>query len=253
MKPWNLHQKRILITGATKGIGLAAAEEMAQLGAELMIVARTAGDVDQQLKRLGQWSPVYGLAADLSQKAEREKVIAAVREQWPALDVLVNNVGFNIRKSVTEYDSEEVEQILDTNLRSAFELTRGLYPQLREGNYPVVINVASVAGLVDVRSGAPYGMTKAAMLQMTRHLAAEWGAEGIRVNAVSPWYTRTPLTDPVLSQPDRLRGIEAATPLGRVAEAEEVAAAIAFLAMDKASYITGQNVVVDGGMMVKGL
>ncbi len=96
-------------------------------------------------------------------------------------------------------------------------------------------------------------MTKAAELQLTRSLAVEWAPLGIRVNAVSPWYTRTPLAEPVLRQPERLEGILRRTPLGRIAEMEEPAAAAAFLAMDKSSYITGQNIVVDGGMMAGAL
>ena len=123
-----------------------------------------------------------------------------------------------------------------------------LHPLLKKGKNPSVINVASVAALVDVRSGAPYGMSKAGLLQLTRNLAVEWAPEGIRVNAVSPWYTITPLTKEVLKQPDRIALIKTRTPMGRVAAASEMANAITFLAMDKASYITGQNITVDGGM-----
>lgn len=116
-----------------------------------------------------------------------------------------------------------------------------------------VINIASVAGMVDVQSGPPYGMTKAAVIQLTRHLAAEWSVDTIRVNAISPWYIDTPLTEPVLSQPDRLEKILARTPMNRIGKPEEVASLAAYLAMDKSSYITGQNISVDGGMSVKGL
>ncbi len=159
----------------------------------------------------------------------------------------------NIRKSFTEYTAAEYRQIFETNLTSALALTQACYPRLQKAGRAAVINVASVAALVDVRSGAPYGMTKAALIQMTRHLAVEWAPDGIRVNAISPWYTRTPLAEPVLNQPERLRLILDRTPLGRIAEPEEVSGIIAFLAMDKAAYITGQNIVVDGGMTVKGM
>ena len=96
-------------------------------------------------------------------------------------------------------------------------------------------------------------MTKAAIIQFTKHLAAEWALDNIRVNCVSPWYIETPLTESVLSQPDRLEKILARTPLNRIGQPEEVASLVAYLAMDKASYITGQNIMVDGGMSVKGL
>lgn len=254
MSSWNLKDKRILITGATKGIGLAAAEEMLKLGASLFFLARTEADVEQVTKKFhDQGYDVHGQAADISDDGDRNWLVKSVEKRWEGLDVLVNNVGMNIRKSFSDYSKEEYHRILETNLISALELTKALLPLLQSGKGASVVNVASVAGLVDVRSGAIYGMTKAALIQMTRHLAVEWAPFGIRVNAVSPWYTRTPLAEPVLEQPDRLKAILDRTPMNRIAEAEEVAAAIAFLAMDKASYITGQNLVTDGGMTVSGL
>ncbi len=254
MQAWNLKDKLALITGATKGIGLATAREMAALGAQVFINARSEEDVDSLVRTLrDEGFQAFGCAADLSREAHRQRLLQAVKDKWEYLDILVNNVGMNIRKPFSDYRPEEYRQIFETNLFSALVLTQQLFPMLRKGRAPSVVNVASVAGLVDVRSGAPYGMTKAALLQMTRHLAVEWAPHGIRVNAVSPWYTRTPLAEPVLHQPERLRLILDNTPIGRIAEAEEVANAIAFLAMDKASYITGQNIVTDGGFTAAGL
>src|SRR5262249_33199983 len=110
-----------------------------------------------------------------------------------------------------------------------------------------------LSGSVDTRSGAPYGMSKAALSHLSRVLAVEWAEYGIRVNTISPSYTETPLTAGVLSQPDRLENIVDRTPLRRVAQPEEIAGAVAFFAMDKASYITGQNLIIDGGLLAKGL
>ncbi len=254
MNGWTLSGKCALITGGTQGIGLAAAEEMLSLGAEVFIVARNEQDV---FTRLQAWNsrglPAYGMVADVTSSSDRERLAQTIERQWGRLDVLVNNVGMNIRKPFAEYAEEEYRRVFETNLFSAVALTQLVFPLLQKGRNASVINVSSVAASVDVRSGAPYGMTKAAELQLTRNLAVEWAPLGIRVNAVSPWYTRTPLAEPVLQQPERLELILRRTPLGRIAEAEEPAAAIAFLAMDKASYITGQNIVVDGGMTVCGL
>ncbi|HVU99507.1 MAG TPA: SDR family oxidoreductase [Puia sp.] len=254
MKKWDLRGKRTLVTGGTKGIGKAIAEEFLELGAEVMIVARNAKEVGE-LVRLWQAEgrAVTGLAGDVSVEADRRRIGAAVEERWGALDVLVNNVGTNIRKKVVEYEPAEYLQIFDVNLFAAVELCRLCYPYLLKGTGASVVNVASVAGSVDVGSGAPYGMTKAALIQLTRNLAVEWARFGIRVNAVSPWYTDTPLVEKVLQQPERFQRIIDRTLLNRVAQAEEVAAAAAFLAMDRASYITGQNIVVDGGMAAKGI
>jgi len=254
MKKWTLKGKRALVTGGTKGIGRAIAEEFLALGAEVMIVARNGKEVEDTV---GLWQAeggaVTGAAADVSKEEDRQRIRAAVAERWGQLDVLVNNVGMNIRKKLIEYTEEEYRQVLEVNLFATIALCRLCQPFLLGGSGASVINVASVAGSVDVGSGAPYGISKAALIQLTRNLAAEWAEFGIRVNAVSPWYTDTPLVQPVLGQPERLQRIVDRTFLNRVAEAEEVAAAAAFLAMDKASYITGQNIVIDGGMMSKGL
>lgn len=254
MSSWTLEGKCALVTGGTKGIGWAIAEEFLLLGAEVFIVARHAEDVEA---RLAEWKgrglPAYGLRADVTAAVDRAAMIAAVEQRWGRLDVLVNNVGMNIRKPFADYEEAEYRSIFETNLFSVLAITRLCFPLLQRSRGASVVNISSVAASVDVRSGAPYGMTKAAELQLTRSLAVEWAPLGIRVNAVSPWYTRTPLAEPVLRQPERLEGILRRTPLGRIAEMEEPAAAAAFLAMDKSSYITGQNIVVDGGMMAGAL
>lgn len=251
---WTLTGKTALITGSTKGIGLAAARELAALGAEVFINSRNAEEVGQAVALLEkEGRRAHGFAADLSTREGREQLLRKVKQQWNHLDILVNNVGRNIRKGFEEYAEAEYRQIFETNLMSALALTQACYPLLKKSGNASVINVASVAGLVDVRSGAPYGMTKAALLQMTRHLAVEWAPHGIRVNAVSPWYTRTPLVEPVMQQPERRQLILARTPMGRIAEPEEMAGVIAFLAMEAASYVTGQNIVVDGGITASGL
>jgi len=254
MKKWDLQGKKALITGGTKGIGRAIAEEFLELGAEVMIVARNSKEV-HELVHLWQETGklVTGVVADVSDEEGRQWIKAAIQERWGRLDVLVNNVGMNIRKKLVEYVEEEYRQIFDVNLFATIELCRLCQPYLQLGIGASVVNIASVAGSVDVGSGAPYGMTKAALIQLTRNLAAEWAEFGIRVNAVSPWYTDTPLVEKVLKQPDRFQRIIDRTLLNRVAQAEEVAAAAAFLAMDRASYITGQNIVIDGGMAAKGI
>ena len=254
MKPWTLAGKRALITGGSKGIGLAAADEFLALGAEVLIVARGQAELDRVVgERVATGLKIDGVQADVGSAAGRQTVLDAVRFRWDGLDVLVNNAGTNIRRPTVEYAAEQVQHIFETNFTSAYELARALHPLLCAGSGPSVVNVASVAGMLDVGSGSPYAATKAALIQLTRSLAGEWARDGIRVNVVSPWYTETPLAAPVLQDAERLDRILKRTPLARIAAAEEVAAAIAFLAMDKAAYITGANLVVDGGMTIEGL
>ena len=241
MNAWELSGKRALVTGGSRGIGSAIVHELEELGAEVLVVARTLRP------------DMRGVAADITSADARRRIVDAVAEQWGALDILVNNAGTNIRRPWVEMSDTEQEAVVGTNLLAPAALLRALYPYLCRGNAPAVVNVASVAAHVDVGSGAAYALSKAALVQLTSSLAVEWAQDGIRVNAVSPWYIRTTLTEPVLSDPVRLERIIGRTPMGRVGEPSEVAAAVAFLCMEKASYMTGQCLVVDGGFLSKGL
>ena len=255
MANWHLKGKKALITGATKGIGRAIAEEFLNLGAEILIVARNENEVNDAVTEWqNQGYKAFCCVADVSKSEDRKKVMTSVQNVFgDSLDILVNNVGTNIRKQLVDYQEDEYRHIFEVNLFSVVEMCRLCFPFLKNGVGANVVNIASVAGFLDVMSGSPYGMTKAAEIQLTRHLSVEWAVADIRVNAISPWYTATPLTVPVLTNPERLDQIIKRTPLSRVAEPEEMASVVAFLAMDKASYITGQNISVDGGMSVKGL
>jgi Tropinone reductase 1 len=202
--------------------------------------------VEQEFSQMGY--PVYGVVADVGLKDERQRLLEWIDQHWGFLDILVNNAGINIHKKSTEYSEEEYTQILNTDLLAAFELSRILLPMLQLGHGVSIINLSSVAGTYDLQTGAPYGMAKAGLIQLSRNLAVEWARHKIRVNTVSPWFTSTPLVESVLEDPKRFAAITSKTPLRRVAQSEEVAAAVAFLAMDKASFITGHNLIVDGGV-----
>ncbi|MEQ8425661.1 MAG: SDR family oxidoreductase, partial [Cyclobacteriaceae bacterium] len=238
----------------SKGIGLAIVEEFVHLGAEVIIVARNEKDLAGCVQMLSQRGyKVDGVAGDVSHREFRHRLSEEIKNKLGRLDILVNNVGTNVRRKFIDYSEEEYRKLFETNLFSLTELSRLCHPLLKKSGHGSVVNIASVAGSVDVQSGPPYGMTKAAIIQLTKHLAVEWAMDNIRVNSVSPWYIETPLTQPVLSQPDRLNKIIDSTPMQRVGQPEEIAGLVAFLSMEKASYITGQNINVDGGMMAKGM
>ena len=250
---WTLEGKRALITGGTKGIGLAIAEVFMELGAEVLIVARHTAPCEALLARWRdrRWT-AHAVAADVSSVDAFPLIAEEVQRIWGTLDILVNNAGTNIRRKTLAYDREELDTILRTNLVSAYELSRTVHPLFLKSRGGSIVNIASVAALTSISTGSPYAMTKAAMIQLTRNLAVEWAGDNIRVNAVAPWYIRTPLSEPVLKDPDYLSRVLARTPLGRVGVPEDVAGATAFLCMPAASYITGQCIAVDGGFSVYG-
>ncbi|HEX2688177.1 MAG TPA: SDR family oxidoreductase [Kofleriaceae bacterium] len=247
---WQLGGRNALVTGGTRGIGLAIVSELVKLGATVTLVARSQADVDATVRELG--AGVTGVAGDVTSATDRARIVAHVRERGP-LHVLVHNAGGNIREKLVDYDDQTIERLIALNLTAPVLLSRDLHPQLRAAAGASVIHVGSVAGQVALPTGIAYGAAKAGLAQAARTLALEWARDGIRVNTVAPWYTRTPLVEPVLSRPEALAAILARTPLGRIAEPAEVATAVAFLAMPAASYITGQCLAVDGGMSIQGL
>lgn len=252
LKRWRLDGQAALITGASAGIGLAVAREFARLGAEVLMVARdeallasAVADIEEEV----DGAVVRYFAADVSDAEQRQEIFDWIRDLESPLSILVNNVGTNIRKATLDLNQDDFAHVLDSNVHAVFEMSRLAHVFLKQHGSASIVNIGSVSGLTHVRTGPLYGLSKAAVHQLSTNLACEWASDGIRVNSVAPWYIRTRRTSEALSNPEYFEEVISRTPMKRIGEPEEVAAAVAFLCMPAASYITGECIAVDGGFL----
>ncbi|MFZ5946173.1 MAG: SDR family NAD(P)-dependent oxidoreductase [Bacillota bacterium] len=242
-------KKFALVTGGTKGIGRATVIELCREGAFCVIVSRNPKEGLQFVDELYSEGFKAGyVQADVGSVSDIKKMVQDVIEQYEKIDILVNCAGVNIRKPIVEYDESDWNYLVDINMKGTFftcqEVGKTMIDKGIEG---AIVNVGSIQNEIVLPKVGIYAATKGAVKQMTKAFAMEWVKYGIRVNSVSPAFIRTPLVEKVLADPDWNKTIMSRTPLGRTGTPEEVANAIVFLCSNKASYITGTNMMVDGG------
>jgi glucose 1-dehydrogenase len=253
-----LEGKNVLVTGGTSGIGQAIAVRFAEHGANVAInylkrpeeAAETEGQVHACVAKVRQEGVRDVLVgADVSNEDEVERMVAQTIEELGGIDVLVNNAGIQISRPSHELSSADFDKVLAVNLRGAFLCAREAIKHfLSEDKLGSIVNITSVHQMIPKPSYLGYSVSKGGMMNLTRTLALEYAGQGIRVNAVGPGATVTPINRAWIEDPDKREQVTSHIPIPRAGESDEMAGVVAFLASDDAAYITGQTIYVDGGL-----
>ena len=245
-----LKNKVAIITGGTRGIGIATVKKFLDNGATVAMLGSRQETVDKAIASLKEENPeykVYGYWPNLGKYQEVEEVFEEVKKRFGSLDILVNNAGISARAKLTEYSVEEFDKIMDLNVKAVFNCSKAAAKIMKEQGGGVILNTSSMVSIYGQPSGVGYPASKFAVNGMTKSLARELGPDNIRVNAVAPGVTKT---DMVAALPEEMiKPLIATIPLRRVGEPEDIANAFLFLASDMASYITGTVLSVDGAAM----
>ena len=246
-----MQEKRILISGGTSGIGLAAAKLFLQAGAKVALLGRSVRRGESALQELSAAEQAVFIQGDVSSLADCQQAVAKVQKLWGGLDVLVNSAGIYVEGAIEDMSEQQIAAVLDINVKGTYYLTQAAVPLLK-AHKGSVVNVASDAGVHGNYYCSLYCASKGAVVLFTKALALELAGFGVRVNAIAPGDILTPLTEAQLNaapnREDALREMASVYPLGRIGKAEEAAAAIKFLASTEAGFITGTILSVDGGL-----
>ncbi len=248
LEKFTLNGKTALVTGGSRGIGKAIALQLAEAGADVLITyarsAEAAEEVVRQMEEKGR--NAKAVQADAVDFNEAEKVIAIAQDEFNGLDILVNNAGITRDTLIMRMTEEQWDDVIRTNLKSVFNYSKAAIRPMMKARSGSIINISSVVGIAGNAGQTNYSASKAGIIGFSKSLAREVASRNIRVNVIAPGYISTEMTGKL--DENILKSIEAQIPLKRAGEPEEVAQAVAFLASDAASYITGAILNVDGGM-----
>ena len=246
---FNLEGRKALVTGAGRGIGRVLAISLAQTGCDVAILEKNIEDarnVVEEIKKIGKKAAAFQV--DVTKKAEVEKAFSAAAKFLGRLDIVINNAGVCIHEAAEDTSEEHFDYVVDTDLKAVFLCCQSAMKVMKSQKKGSIINIASISGTVSnyPQKQAHYNAAKAGVILLTKCLAVEWVDLGIRVNSISPGYTRTEMTVKT-SPPEMIAQWESMIPMRRMAEPREMAGAAIYLASEASSYVTGSDIIVDGG------
>lgn len=251
---FDLSGKTAIVTGSTKGIGLAIARALAQAGANVVISSRKAEKCEEVAAAIrAQGGSAFAVACHIGRREDLERLVTATREKFGKIDVLICNAAVNPYFGPTaELPDEAFAKVMDTNVRSNIWLCNLVLPEMAGRRDGAVVIVSSIGGLKGSATLGIYGISKAADMQLARSLAVEWGPHNVRINCIAPGLVRTDFARALWENPATLAVAEKTTPLRRIGVPEDIAGAAVFLASNAGTWITGQTIVIDGGVTIAG-
>ncbi len=249
IEQFRLNGRTAIVTGGSKGLGLAMAAGLASAGARVMLVSRHGNEAIAAAQDIASQYDVdaCGYAADVTDARQVQNLVQSAMVRWRRVDILVNNAGINIRGPIDQLDESQFDEVMRTNVRGVWLMARAVTPSMKTAGYGRIINIASTLGLVGLANRTPYATSKGAVVQMTRTLGLELAPFGITCNAICPGPFLTEMNVPIAHTEEAKVSIIGATALKRWGELKEIQGAAIYLASPASSYVTGSMLTVDGG------